>query len=59
MQGRQRDGEGPGTIRGQTDAQETPRFAGWTTFARLPRLEDVSDYQVAVAGVRGVGQGPA
>ena len=51
MQGRQRDAEGPGPIRGQTDAQETPRFAGWTTFARLPRLEDVSDYQVAVAGV--------
>ncbi|MGH7642326.1 MAG: agmatinase [Candidatus Dormibacteria bacterium] len=28
-----------------------PRFAGLTTFARLPRLEDVSRYDVAILGV--------
>jgi agmatinase len=28
-----------------------PRYAGLTTFARLPRLEDVDDYDVAVVGV--------
>jgi len=28
-----------------------PRYAGLTTFARLPRLEDVADYDVAVVGV--------
>jgi agmatinase len=28
-----------------------PRYAGHTTFARLPRLEDVSSYDVAVVGV--------
>jgi agmatinase len=36
---------------GQTDAQATPRFAGLTTFARLPRLDQVPDYDVAIAGV--------
>lgn len=40
----------PGII-AQTDAQITPRFAGLTTFARLPRIDEVADYQVAVAGV--------
>ncbi|MBO1766186.1 agmatinase [Allobranchiibius sp. GilTou38] len=39
---------------GPTDASKTPRYAGLTTFARLPRredLEDVEDYDVAVVGV--------
>jgi len=30
---------------------KVPRYAGLTTFARLPRLEDVQDYDVAVVGV--------
>jgi agmatinase len=36
---------------GQTNGLEVPRYAGLTTFARLPRLEDVKDYDVAVVGV--------
>lgn len=36
---------------GQTNGLEVPRFAGLTTFARLPRREDVVDYDVAVVGV--------
>lgn len=39
-----------GTI-GQVDAQQVPRYAGLTTFARLPRLEDVERYDTAVVGV--------
>lgn len=39
------------SVVGQTDAQQIPRFAGWTTFARLPRIGEVPDYQVAIAGV--------
>jgi len=41
----------PGEIVGQTDATAVPRYAGLTTFARLPRLEDVGGYDVAVVGV--------
>lgn len=33
------------------DPQVQPRYAGWTTYARLPRLEDVSHADVAVVGV--------
>ncbi len=33
------------------DPQVQPRYAGWTTYARLPRLEDVSRADVAVVGV--------
>ncbi|WP_299560992.1 agmatinase [uncultured Mycolicibacterium sp.] len=33
------------------DPQVQPRYAGWTTFARLPRLEDVAHAEVAVVGV--------
>jgi agmatinase len=40
----------PGIV-GQTDGLEVPRFAGLTTFARLPRREDVTRYDVAVVGV--------
>ncbi|MGH3360104.1 MAG: agmatinase [Nocardioidaceae bacterium] len=36
---------------GQADALEIPRFAGLSTFARLPRLEDVGRYDIAVVGV--------
>lgn len=35
----------------QTNADIIPRYAGLSTFARLPRLEDVSRYDVAVLGV--------
>ena len=38
-------------IIGQTNGLEVPRYAGLTTFARLPRREDVEGYDVAVVGV--------
>lgn len=36
---------------GQVDATVVPRFAGPPTFARLPRLDEVSDVDVAIVGV--------
>ena len=36
---------------GQVDATVVPRFAGPATFARLPRLDEVSEADVAVVGV--------
>lgn len=36
---------------GPVDGLQVPRFAGHSTFARLPRLEDVASYDVAVVGV--------
>lgn len=36
---------------GQVDATVVPRFAGPATFARLPRIDEVSDVDVAVMGV--------
>ena len=36
---------------GPVDGLVLPRFAGHSTFARLPRLEDVSRHDVAVVGV--------
>jgi agmatinase len=36
---------------GQVDATVVPRFAGPPTFARLPRLDEVSDVDVAVVGI--------
>lgn len=36
---------------GQVDGLAVPRYAGLATFARLPRLEEVSHYDVAVVGV--------
>lgn len=36
---------------GQVDGLSVPRYAGLSTFARLPRLSDVPDFQVAVVGV--------
>ena len=38
-------------IVGQTNGLEVPRYAGLSTFARLPRREDVADYDVAIVGV--------
>ncbi len=38
-------------IRGQADGQVIPRYAGLTTFARLPRREDVNRCDVAVVGI--------
>jgi agmatinase len=40
-----------GEVLGQVDSLAVPRYAGHSTFARLPRLEDVSHYDVAVVGV--------
>ncbi|MEU7898476.1 agmatinase [Nonomuraea sp. NPDC049152] len=37
--------------RGPVDSSETPRFAGFATFARLPRLDEVEHADVAVVGV--------
>ncbi|BBZ01070.1 agmatinase [Mycolicibacterium chitae] len=39
------------SIVGAVDPQVQPRYAGWTTFARLPRLEDVEHADVVVVGV--------
>lgn len=39
-----------GTV-GQVDGTVVPRYAGLTTFARLPRREDVTDYALAVVGI--------
>jgi agmatinase len=36
---------------GAVDATQVPRYAGLTTFARLPRLEDVGRASIAVVGV--------
>jgi agmatinase len=41
----------PGPPRGPVDATRVPRFAGPPTFARLPRIDEVSDVDVAVVGV--------
>ena len=38
-------------IVGQVDGMAVPRYAGLTTFARLPRAEDVDDFDVAVVGL--------
>ena len=36
---------------GPVDGLQVPRYAGHSTFARLPRIEDVPRYDVAVVGV--------
>lgn len=36
---------------GPVDGLQVPRFAGHATFARLPRMEDVDRFDVAVVGV--------
>ncbi|MGH3683638.1 MAG: agmatinase [Pseudonocardiaceae bacterium] len=38
-------------VLGPTDARQVPRYAGPATFARLPRLDEVSRASVVVAGV--------
>lgn len=38
-------------IVGQTDATRVPRYAGIATFARLPSLDEVDEFDVAVIGV--------
>jgi agmatinase len=38
-------------IVGQVDGMRVPRYAGLTTFARLPRADDVDAFDVAVVGV--------
>jgi len=40
-----------GDVTAQVDALQVPRFAGFSTFARLPRLQDVSRHDIAVVGV--------
>lgn len=42
---------GDNAIRGPVDGQVVPRYAGLTTFARLPRREDVARCDVAVVGI--------
>ena len=42
---------GRASPRGPVDATRVPRFAGPATFARLPRIDEVSDVDVAVVGV--------
>lgn len=36
---------------GPVDASQIPRYAGFATFAKLPRLEDVESADIAVVGV--------
>lgn len=36
---------------GQVDGMRSPRYAGFPTFARLPRREDVPDFDIAVLGI--------
>jgi len=40
-----------GSVVGPVDATQYPRFAGAATFARLPRIDEVSRADVAVVGV--------
>ena len=40
----------PADIIGPVDGTRVPRFAGASTFARLPRLDEVSDFDVAILG---------
>ncbi|MER6877808.1 arginase family protein, partial [Amycolatopsis sp. NPDC000673] len=36
---------------GPLDSSQIPRFAGFATFARLPRIDEVPSADVAVVGV--------
>ncbi len=36
---------------GPPDASVSPRYAGFATFARLPRLDDVAAAEIAVVGI--------
>ena len=42
---------GPEGQIGPINSLKMPRFAGFTTFARLPRIDQVASYDVAVVGV--------
>ncbi|HEV7172786.1 agmatinase [Pedococcus sp.] len=44
------DATPPGTV-GPVDASQVPRFAGPATFARLPRIDEVPNADIAVVGV--------
>jgi agmatinase len=46
-----RFGESDGGILGPPDGRSFPRFMGPSTFARLPQIGQVSDWDVAVVGV--------
>lgn len=43
--------DGLGLPIGQVDGQKSPRYSGLTTFARLPRREDVANHEIAIVGV--------
>lgn len=38
-------------VLGQVDGLRVPRFAGFATFARLPRIDQVEDHAIAVVGI--------
>ncbi len=38
-------------VQGPVDATRIPRYAGPATFARLPRIEDVSETDIAILGI--------
>jgi agmatinase len=40
-----------GDVVGPIDATEVPRYAGFSTFARLPRSDEVDSFDVAVLGI--------
>ncbi len=40
----------PAEIVGPVDGTQVPRFAGASTFARLPRVDEVTDFDVAILG---------
>jgi guanidinobutyrase / D-arginase len=41
----------PKRAEGPVDARIVPRFAGPSTFARLPRIDEVASYEVAIVGI--------
>ena len=45
------EGEPRGPARGPADATVVPRFAGISTFARLPTIEQVPDWDIALVGI--------
>ena len=45
----------PADIIGPVDGTRVPRFAGASTFARLPRIDEVSDFDLAILGAPFVG----
>jgi agmatinase len=40
----------PEDIVGPVEGTKVPRFAGESTFSRLPRIDQVSDYDVSILG---------